>query len=78
MAKGAERGMLLAQSGLTERDLSDQDCHVPVGRYLALIEAAAALTGREYGRGAVITSYASATATMRAPRQISSPLKPNG
>ncbi len=45
VSKGASRQELLERSGLTEPELADQDQHVPVERYLALIEAAAALTG---------------------------------
>jgi hypothetical protein len=40
--------------------------------------AAARLIGLRYDRAAVITSNASATATMRAPRQIRSPASPSG
>jgi len=44
VSKGADRRKLLERSGLSDSDLADQDGHVPVARYLALIEAAAALT----------------------------------
>ncbi len=43
--KGADRDTLLAQSALTEDDLSDQDNRIPVAAYQALIGAAIAQTG---------------------------------
>ena len=43
--KGADPAALLARSGLVQGDLQHQDRHVPLERYLALFEAAAALTG---------------------------------
>jgi AraC-like DNA-binding protein len=43
--KGADRAALLGRAGLSESDLERQDNHVPLERYLALIDAAAALTG---------------------------------
>lgn len=43
--KGADRDALLAQAGLTEDTLQHQDNRVPLARYLALFDAAAALTG---------------------------------
>jgi len=45
VSKGASRQQLLERCRLTEGELADQDQHVPVERYLALIEEAAALTG---------------------------------
>jgi AraC-like DNA-binding protein len=44
VSKGADRQALLQRSGLSASLLADQDRHVPVARYVALIEAAAALT----------------------------------
>ncbi len=43
--KGANRAALLERSGLSEADLSQQDRHVAIDRYLALFKAAAELTG---------------------------------
>lgn len=43
--KGADRSALLARAGLSDEVLQHQDNRVPVERYVALIEAAAALTG---------------------------------
>lgn len=43
--KGADRAELLRRAGLTEKDLEHQDNRVPVERYLALFDAAVALTG---------------------------------
>ncbi|PXW72799.1 AraC family transcriptional regulator [Loktanella sp. PT4BL] len=43
--KGANRTTLLAESGLTEDDLSDQDNRIPVGAYQALIGTAIQQTG---------------------------------
>lgn len=45
VAKGADRGELLARAGLSEGDLRQQDNHVALDRYLALFKAAADLTG---------------------------------
>ncbi len=42
---GADRATLLAQSALTEADLSDQDNRIPVAAYQALIGAAIQQTG---------------------------------
>lgn len=43
--KGATRSVLLADSGLSEADLSDQDNRIPVAAYQAMIAAAIAQTG---------------------------------
>lgn len=43
--KGADRAALINRAGLTERALAHQDNRVPVDRYLALYDAAVALTG---------------------------------
>ena len=43
--KGADRAELLRRAGLTEKDLEHQDNRVPLDRYIALYEAAVALTG---------------------------------
>jgi AraC-like DNA-binding protein len=45
LSRGAHRDALLERSGLDANKLADQDSHVPVPRYAALIEAAAAQTG---------------------------------
>lgn len=44
-ARGATRAALLAKSGLTDADLSDQDNRIPVAAYQALVGAAIAQTG---------------------------------
>lgn len=44
-ARGARRDALLAESGLTEDDLSDQDNRIPLAAYQALIGAAIRQTG---------------------------------
>src|SRR5690242_9236438 len=38
---GADRSSLLTRSGLDEASLADQDNHVPLARYVSLLEAAA-------------------------------------
>lgn len=43
VAQGVDRGALLARADLSEADLAAQDNRVPVVRYLALLDAAAAL-----------------------------------
>jgi AraC-like DNA-binding protein len=43
--RGADRETLLADSGLTENDLSDQDNRIPVAAYQAMIGAAIRQTG---------------------------------
>lgn len=43
---GADRSLLLTQSGLDDTSLADQDNHVPLARYVSLLEAAAERTGR--------------------------------
>lgn len=43
--RGAERDILLADSGLTEDDLSDQDNRIPVAAYQVMIGAAIRQTG---------------------------------
>jgi AraC-like DNA-binding protein len=43
--RGAKRDVLLAESGLTEDDLSDQDNRIPVAAYQTLIGAAVQQTG---------------------------------
>src|SRR4051812_18703320 len=48
VSMGADRQTLLQRSGLVENNLADQDSHVPIFRYVTLIEAAAELT-REPG-----------------------------
>jgi AraC-like DNA-binding protein len=45
VAKGADGQALLDRAGLCAADLSEQDKHVPLVRYAALIDAAAELTG---------------------------------
>jgi len=44
VAKGAERGALLAALGLADADLADQDSRVAFAKYVALMRAAKALT----------------------------------
>lgn len=45
ISKGVDKAALLAQSGVTEAELDDQDARIPVRRYVALMRAAKALTG---------------------------------
>jgi AraC-like DNA-binding protein len=46
VARGANRQAILERSGLAAADLKDQDNRVPLARYVAMLEAAAALTGQ--------------------------------
>jgi AraC-like DNA-binding protein len=55
VSKGADRAALLARAGISEAALAHQDNRVPVANYVALFDAAAALTGipaisLEYGK----------------------------